>query len=161
MSGRYAERTDVSSEKTRAEIERVLTRYGASSFAYATQPRRAMIMFEAHGRRIRFLIPLPDPDEERFTHYRRGHVKYGTLMERSETAKRELYEQGTRQVWRALLLVVKAKLEAVAAGITTFEDEFLAHTLLPDGQTFGEWSRAPENARAFQTGKMPPMLPGS
>ena len=50
-----------------------------------------------------------------------------------------------------------AKLEAVESGITTIEDEFLAHTLLPDGTTAGDWMR-PQIAAAYDTGAMPPML---
>ncbi|HWF01594.1 MAG TPA: hypothetical protein VG248_17460 [Caulobacteraceae bacterium] len=47
-------------------------------------------------------------------------------------------EQACRQKWRALALVIKAKLEAVSAGITTVEDEFLAQTMMGDGRTVGE-----------------------
>lgn len=59
--------------------------------------------------------------------------------------------------WRALALVIKAKLEAVAAGITTIEDEFLAHTVLPDGQTVGEFMQ-PQIAIAYERGSMPTTL---
>jgi len=138
MSGVYAQRTAVSPEKSRAELEKTLSRYGASRFGYATEPGRAMVQFEAHDRRIRFIIPMPDVGARM------------TLPQR---------EQRIRQLWRALVLVVKAKLEAVSAGITTFEDEFLAHTLLPDGRTFGDWTRDPANAAALHAGNMPPMLP--
>lgn len=37
MSGQYAKDTSVSVEKSRAEIETTLARYGAESFAYATK----------------------------------------------------------------------------------------------------------------------------
>jgi hypothetical protein len=53
--------------------------------------------------------------------------------------------------------VIKAKLEAVAAGITTIEDEFLAHTVLPDGSTFGEWAK-PQLEEAYRLGSMPTHL---
>jgi hypothetical protein len=33
--------------------------------------------------------------------------------------------------WRALLLMIKAKVEAVESGVVTFEDEWLAHFVLP------------------------------
>lgn len=59
----------------------------------------------------------------------------------------------------ALKLVIQAKLEAVEAGITTFEDEFLAHLVLPSGETFGEWA-APQLERAYITGAMPSSLLG-
>lgn len=58
-----------------------------------------------------------------------------------------------------LALVIKAKLEAVAAGITSFEDEFLAHIMLPSGGTVGEWAR-PQLEVAYSTGAMPALLPG-
>jgi hypothetical protein len=64
-----------------------------------------------------------------------------------------------RARWRALALVIKAKLEAVESGITTFEEEFLAHIVLPDGTTLGQWA-APRLAHVYDTGAMPPMLPG-
>ena len=64
-----------------------------------------------------------------------------------------------RQTWRALALVVKAKLEAVDAGITVFEEEFLAHIVLPDGRTVGQFT-LPQVESAYLTGKMPKLLPG-
>lgn len=63
-----------------------------------------------------------------------------------------------RQRWRALALVIKAKLEAVEAGITEFEEEFLAHIVLPNGGTVGQFM-LPQVATAYETGQMPPLLP--
>jgi hypothetical protein len=37
--GKFATNTDVSAEKSRAEIESILKRYGATSFAYAPSPQ--------------------------------------------------------------------------------------------------------------------------
>ena len=59
--------------------------------------------------------------------------------------------------WRALALVIKAKLEAVECGIAEFEAEFLAYTLLPDGSTVYEQA-APMVERAYLDGRMPPLL---
>lgn len=148
---RYAEGTSVSSEKSRMEIEATLRRYGADAFAYAWEGKRARISFHAHDRFIRFDLPLPDRASSEFTHHSRGL--------RTPQAAEAAYEQAVRQRWRALALVIKAKLEAVAAGISVFEDEFLAHTVLPDGRTVGEWSK-PQIAIAYQSGEMPPLLTG-
>jgi hypothetical protein len=60
--------------------------------------------------------------------------------------------------WRCLALVIKAKLEAVESGITTFEDEFLAHIMMPDGQTVGQHVR-PNIASAYEQRSMVPLLP--
>lgn len=153
MAGRYAENTSVSSEASRAEIERILFRYGATGFGYMVQPSRAQIMFEIGNRRIRFTLVLPDRTDRSFTHTpERGR-------ERTSAAAEQAYEQAVRQSWRALALVIKAKLEAVAAGITTIEDEFLAHTVLPSGATVGEWAR-PQIAQVYASGRMPELMPG-
>ena len=48
--------------------------------------------------------------------------------------------------------------EAVEAGISVFEDEFMAAIVLPDGQTVGEVMRE-QIAIAYRDGKMPPLLP--
>lgn len=54
---RYAAQTSVSSDKSRAEIERLLLRYGADQFMYGLLPEAAMIAFRARGRHVRFLLP--------------------------------------------------------------------------------------------------------
>ena len=85
---------------------------------------------------------------------------------RSPTGKRQrtpekayqAWEQSTRQRWRALLLVIKAKLEAVESEITEFESEFLAHIVMPDGATIAEHT-LPMISKAYETGKMPKLLP--
>jgi len=151
---RYAERTEVASDRSRAEIERTLTRYGAEAFAYGWQGGRASIMFELANRRVRFELPMPDRTDRAFT-----HTPAAGRPRTPEAAARE-WEQAGRQRWRALALVIKAKLEACEAGITTVEDEFLAHTVLPNGSTVGQWA-APQLAIAYSQGTMPALLPGS
>ncbi len=149
MMPTYAANTTVSTENSRAEIERTLRRYKAESFAYGTEGRRASVMFRLSGRVVRFILDLPDPHDRRFTMHSRGP--------RAPAAAEKEWEQACRQKWRALALVIKAKLEAVSAGITTVEDEFLAHTVLPNGQTFGDWAK-PEVDRVYSLGHMPTSL---
>lgn len=43
-----------------------------------------------------------------------------------------------RQVWRALFHHLKAQLEAVAFGLTSFEDVFLADIVAKDGRALGD-----------------------
>jgi hypothetical protein len=113
---RYAENTSVPSDKSRAEIETTLTRYGATAFGYGWQEQGAMITFEANGRRIRFILPMPDRKDQVF-----WRTPGRGLVRSADQAQAE-YEQAVRQRWRALALAIKAKLEAVASsGITEFE----------------------------------------
>jgi hypothetical protein len=129
----YAQRTKVSVDQTKSEIERTLSRYGADRFAYFTEAGKAMIVFEAHSRRLRFDLLLPAGPSEKD-------------------------QKARRQKWRALLLCIKAKLEAVASKIETFEEAFLAHVVLPDGSTVGEASAAPL-AEIYKSNRMRPLLP--
>lgn len=151
---RYAQDTQVSADKSKAEIERLLTKYGADQFASGWAANTAKVMFRFNGKLIRFTLPMPDKKDRAFTHTTgRGYT-------RSEDEAYREWEQACRQRWRALALVVKAKLEAVESGITTFEEEFLAHIVLPSGQTLGE-TVMPQVELACKEGRMPKaLLPG-
>jgi hypothetical protein len=150
----YASNTNVSTDSSRAEIERTLRRYKATAFAYGWTDTAATVMFEIAGRRIRFVLPMPDPNDPRFT-----MTPSGKQRRSPEAAERE-WEQAQRQRWRALALVIKAKLEAVEAGISTVEAEFLSNVMLPNGATVGEWA-APQLAIAYEQSTMPALMPGA
>jgi hypothetical protein len=153
--GTYAAGTDVSSDRSRAEIERTLKRYGATAFAYAwegDEGERVTIMFKIAARQVRFRLPMPDRKSREFTVTPTGKA-------RADTAAEAAYEQAGRQRWRALALVIKAKLEAVEAGISTVEQEFLSAVVLPDGSTVGDWA-APQLREVYASGEMPALMPG-
>lgn len=147
----YAASTSVSSDASRAEIEKTLRRYGADDFAYATNRERAMIGFSAGGRQVRFLLPMPDPAAREFTH------TPGRGLQRTVAERDKAYEQAVRQKWRALALMVKAKLEAVESGIVSFEQEFLPHIVMPGGQSVYEAVR-PTIERSYELGAPQPFL---
>jgi len=146
---RYASATTVNADRSRTEIERTLARYGASKFMYGWQENAAVVGFEANNRRIRFVLPLPELGEFMTT---------PTGRRRTSLQGRQSQEQATRQRWRALALAIKAKLETVESNISTFEDEFMAHIVLPDGRTVSEWL-TPQIERAYTSSSMPPLLP--
>ena len=63
-------------------------------------------------------------------------------------------------MWRALVLIIKAKLECIESGLSTVEEEFLASVVLPNGKTVGSYV-APALAKAYDSGQMPRrLLPG-
>lgn len=132
----FAAKTRVPADRTRNEIERLLERHKAQQYGTAVdyQARTARVQFRLHDRIVRFAIALPDGDRQK-----------------------ERYAQEERRLWRALLLVIKAKLESVESGIATFEDEFLARIVLPDDRTVGEHV-TPLVAAAYKLGKMPEQL---
>jgi hypothetical protein len=111
----YANKTKVPVQRSRQELEELLRRRGADGFASSWDPEAHMIEFLRSGIRVRFRLP------------------------RSAFRAEATREQDERRRWRALLLVVKAKLEAVDSGISVFEDEFLAHIVDPrTNRTVGE-----------------------
>ncbi|WP_321377029.1 hypothetical protein [Trichococcus shcherbakoviae] len=128
----YAASTDVSCDRSRAEIDRIVTKYGATQFMYGWQDQRAVVQFVCNGRHIRFELPLPKRDDPKFSRTPTGRIK------KNQGSREAAWEQSCRQRWRALSLVIKAKLEAVQSGITTFDDEFLAHIVLANNQTVGQ-----------------------
>ena len=147
---RYASKTTVQSDRSMAEIESTLRRYGASKFMYGRDGVRVLVAFEMHDRRLRFMLPIPT--EEQFTETPSGRTR------RSKAIVVRQYEQAVRSRYRALLLSIKAKLESVESGIEEFEDAFMAQIVLPDGATVGEKLK-PQISLAYQTGNMPPLLP--
>lgn len=150
MTGKYASGTSVSVAASKAEIERILERYGATGFMSAWSADDAVIAFAMADRQVRFVLTMPGRAEMRFTHHSRG--------QRTPEAAAKEWEQACRQRWRALSLVIKAKLEAVESGITVFDDEFLAHIVLPNGRTVSD-ETVPLVAHAYATGTMPALLP--
>jgi hypothetical protein len=155
MTGKYAEGTTVPVSQTRTEIERTLERFGATAFAYgwSSDHGAAVVSFDAQDRRVRFTLPMPDRSARELTHTGQGY-------RRSEPSMRAAYDAELKRRWRALGLVVKAKLEAVATGIVTFEQEFLAHIVLPSGQTVGEYV-TPQLTAVYARNEMPALLPGA
>lgn len=134
----YAEHTTVSVEKSRLEIERICQRYGCSSFASAADYEKglARVEFKCHNRRVRFELSLP---------------KSGDFRAASK------WEQKCRARWRALVLVLKGKLESVTTGIATFEEEFLPYIVMPNDLTVGA-IMIPLIEGAYKSGKMPAQL---
>lgn len=149
MGTRFAENTKVPVIQSRGEIERLLSRHKCTQFGTAVdhEKHKARVQFTANNRIVRFEIDLPDPADKRYRADRNGW----TL---SASGIQNKVEQAERQKWRALLLVIKAKLESVENNIATFEEEFLAHIVLPNQQTVGQFI-LPVVKMAYETGKMP------
>lgn len=119
----YARETSVSPEKTQSEITSTLMKYKATDYMTGWAAGAALVAFRLKNRFIRITVRMPEKEEKRF--------KGARKPERA-------WEQAVRQRWRALLLILKAKLEAVASGVATLEEEFMAYIVVPGGKTVGE-----------------------
>lgn len=145
----YAKDTSVSVDVTQMEIKRTLKRAGATAIVDGWFGDRATVAFEMSGRRVRFDLTMPEQREFRTTDGGKA---------RTDAAMEKAYQQALRSRWRGLLLVIKAKLEAIESGIVSFDQEFLAHISLPTGETVGERT-IPQIADAYAGRPMPPLLP--
>lgn len=145
---RYAAHTSVPVNRSKDEIEKILMRYGADQFVYGRDGSIAMVGFRYQRKSVKLELRLPDPkDFENTPKGRKRALEIG----------RKEWELACRQQWRALALIIKAKLEGIESGISTFEKEFLAFICLPDGQTVGDVA-IPKINKAIEQQKMPKFL---
>lgn len=127
---RYAEKTKVPVDRSRAELERLLQAHGATQRAvyFDDDSSLVRVQFRIAERMVRISFEAPAKSEQR-----------------------------ARQAWRRTILIVKAKLELVHDGASTIEREFLADIVLPDGKTVHEVIGG-QLTKTYKDGKMPPLL---
>lgn len=128
---KFAEGTTVSAEKSRAEIETMLRKHGIKDIAIMSMSGAAVVCFQKGFTGYKITMPAVDATLREFTHTHQGYRRSSSDLE-----KRVAQEE--RRRWRALFLVLKAKLVAASDGVVTFEQEFLAFALTQDGRTVGE-----------------------
>ncbi|HEY2088544.1 MAG TPA: hypothetical protein VGH54_21315 [Mycobacterium sp.] len=145
----YAEGTSVAPERSQQEIAQLVRKYGAAGFMSGWDEGIAVVMFHAHGRQVRFTLELPtDWHEFIFT---------PSKQRRTGPGAKGALDAEVRRRWRALALAIKAKLECVETGISTFEHEFAMNIVLPTGQTVAEVVLPAINT-AYAGGHVPPLL---
>ena len=153
MTRRYAEGTSVGVDRSMGEIRQVLRRYGAEEFTYGERQNTIGVSFIIQGIHVRISVRLPDPQDRRFTET--PSRKYERTPEQAWKA----YGDEVKRLWRFLVLWIKANLEAVECGITTLEEAFLAHMVMPDNRTVGA-HLIPDLHHVLTSGRMPKALPG-
>lgn len=149
----YAADTRVPVERSRAELDTILAKYGATARAFAVDDtaNRAKLGFRIAGLEYRMEVPLPAREPPQTPRGWRGWPE----SRRQEWLTRT-QSQALRSRWRVLLLLVKAKLEAVSLGLSTVEKEFIADLVLDDGRTV--YSALGERIQQALTGASPLML---
>lgn len=130
----YAANTQVPIERSRAELERILKRYGAKEMSTFSSDEIAAVSFVAHGRKVRFTLHLARDSDAPEKHKRKRYSsKLRTYV--PGVARVDIWcDKENRRRWRSLLLSIKAKLEAVSSGVADFDEEFLANIVTHDGK---------------------------
>lgn len=152
----FAEKTSVSVERSQAEIQQTLRRYGVTEFAVMSGAVSSAVAFTIGGTArmsVKMEVAMPDPKADEF----RFITRRGYKARRADDAALAAWEQACRSRWRALLLCIKAKLEAVAAGISTMEIEFMAFIVCDNGQVLHE-RLLPQITEAASNGCKPSRL---
>jgi hypothetical protein len=142
----FAKGTRVSVEKSRAALDTLLKKHGATARLVGVddEHNRAMVGFAMKGARFRLHIPLP---------VLAGHGKPGEPTVKTRAA----IPQAERERWRLVLLLVKAKLEAIALGLSTANREFLADMIVDqDDRTLEEVLNQGGMSRLLLTAGPPP-----
>ena len=83
---RYAQDTSVPTERSKAEVEKLLSQAGATMFGYFQDTKSAKLMCELLGRRIKLEVPIFEDAQE------------------------------NRRQWRVLVIKVKCRLEELREG---------------------------------------------
>jgi hypothetical protein len=149
----FAENTSVPVDRSKAELDRLLAKHGATQQGTMSDNEKglAYVVFRMAGRNIRLNIHLPKVGD--FA----KNPNPRSLKPRSQEQQHRAWEQACRERWRSIVLLVKAKLEAIRIGHTTVEREFLSDILLANSCSVYEQIQG-DVERSYLTGKMPPLL---
>lgn len=152
MAVEYAKGTSVPTSRTEAEIRKLLAEHGANRLAVMTdlEQRRVEIAFQVDRLAFRMAVPMPDPSDRAF-----NYTNHRTPRELTKQERDRKLSQAERERWRAVLLLVKAKLQAIQLGVSTWEEEFLPYLVIDRrGQTLGQ-KVLPNLQAVLETGDLP------
>lgn len=142
---RYAEGTVVSVAKSQQEISTLLTNAGAAPMGFQFHDDHAIVAFTlttktpevkkdgvitqvANERKTHVMMRLELPARAKFAKKK----VHGWMQDCSSEEQTKRWEQACRERWRALVLVLKAKLVSVESKVETVEEAFLAHLVVND-----------------------------
>lgn len=135
MAKRYAEGTEVPISRSHDQIKAELRRVGAEEIGVMEATNQAWLVF-----RIR-------------------EVRYRITTGEIQVARGRKPEAEARRQWRAILLLVKAKVVSIVEGISTVEREFLSDAIMPDGSVLSDHApKLIENA--YREGGPPRLMIG-
>lgn len=122
-----------------AEIQRILQQFGCNKFGVMTDwdAGTLLVQFEWRGAKVSF--------PANFKGYASAWLKEKPYTSRMRCTKAEheakALEIGSIAVYSILRDWIKAQVVAVETGLISFEEVFMAHVLLPNGQRMAEYAR--------------------
>lgn len=111
MTRLYAKGTQVPINQSRDEIVGLIRRFGVNNLATGECAGRDFVMFDHKGQTYRFVVESQDDPGEQ------------------------------RRRWRCVVMYIKSALVFVQEGQSDLESVFMAHRILPNGQSWGEFAK--------------------
>ena len=131
---RYAHGTVTPADRSIAEIQKLVKQHGARSWRYEEcdedSTTVARIGFVLGGWPLRFTVRQPTVTQFLLT---------PTGLVRTPASMASLRDGEERRRWREVLLLIKAKLVAIDAGVVEARSEWLPHLVLDNDETLGEY----------------------
>ena len=153
MVGKYAINTETSVDKSKTDISRLLSRYGATTTSINETQQFALVAAEIHGVQIRIRLDLPQKNDPNIT--MTPQKRY-----RSKPAREKEYQRAIKSTWRALFMILNSRLEEVDRGISTAQQAFMPWIMLPDNSIVEDHVLNTIEI-AYKTGQVPSILPES
>ncbi|MFB3079574.1 MAG: hypothetical protein ACE1Y4_16365 [Lysobacterales bacterium] len=140
---KYAADTKVSRSKSRDQIEAILMRCGAREiFTNDMNSHNTLfVAWKIHGKPYKFVLPMPAPDDIKFT-------RTATGLMRGEAAAMDSWQKAVRQYWRIAREYIYMLTEMMEACGMEFHEAFAPLLALSDGGNV--WQIAAVNADAIQ-----------
>ena len=124
---KFAQGTQVSAEKSQMQVSKILKSYKCQSVMIGYEDSVFFVGFIRDKIQVRLYCPVSESEPE------------------------------NRRRWRVMRIVLQSKFEIIQCGIKTFEEEFFADIVMPNGKTV--WQTAlPSVRKALESQKMPSTL---
>lgn len=121
-----------SGDKALGEIQKILQRFGCGKFGVMTDWDAGILLIQFDWNGIKVSFPA------NFKGYASAYLKEKPYSTRMHCTKAEYeakaLEIGSTAVYSILRDWIKAQVVAVETGLISFEEVFMAHVLLPNGQ---------------------------
>lgn len=127
----YAEKTKVPVDKSMAEVRKILIKNGSEGVAIAETSENALVQFIFKSKSYKFIIKYPKSSDDDIFLNGKGYKR--TLVQIENAIEHE-----KKRLWRAMVLYIKAAIEAHNNGIIDFKRSMMSHMMLPSGQTIYE-----------------------
>ena len=148
----YAAGTSVGEDRSRAELQWLLEKFGADRFGFQVDnaAHLAKITFMYKEAYFLFRLPLARPEDKQVKFTPGGKARCMNQIS-------QLLACENRRRWRSLCLAIKAMLVGVEDGIFNFGEVFMPYMIWGDGRTTAE-TLLPVAEDCLKSGGMLPPL---